>query len=88
MAKTLSIASPSLVQVARAAKQCDLTVLVEERDAAYPAHWFLHDDRSPNGRQQHKPAVKTCTDRGDTQRNLRNSTYYWMDVILAISQTR
>ncbi|MDR3102276.1 MAG: signal recognition particle subunit SRP19/SEC65 family protein [Methanocalculaceae archaeon] len=45
VAKTLAVASPSLVQVARAAKQCGLTVLVEERDVAHPAHWFLHDGR-------------------------------------------
>lgn len=45
VAKTLAVASPNLAQVARAAKQCDLTVLDEERDVRHPTHWFSSDGR-------------------------------------------
>ncbi len=45
MAKTLAVVSPNLAQVARAAKQCDVAVLDEERDVRHPAHWFSGDGR-------------------------------------------
>lgn len=45
MAKKLAVASPNLAQVARAAKQCGVAVLDEERDVKHPAHWFASDGR-------------------------------------------
>ncbi|MDR0980668.1 MAG: signal recognition particle protein Srp19 [Methanocalculaceae archaeon] len=45
VAKTLAVASPNLAQITRAAKQCGLTVLDEERDVRHPAHWFSSDGR-------------------------------------------
>ena len=43
--KSLAAASPNLAQVARAAKQCGVTVLDEERDALHPARWFSREGR-------------------------------------------
>lgn len=43
--KTLATASPNLAQVARAAKQCGVTVLDEEREVMHPAHWYKHEGR-------------------------------------------
>ncbi|MDR3102190.1 MAG: hypothetical protein LBU24_03020 [Methanocalculaceae archaeon] len=43
--KVLAIVSSSLVQVARAAKQCGLTVIAEKWNAEHPARWSLYDGR-------------------------------------------
>lgn len=47
VAKTLAVSSPNLAQVARAAKQCGLAVLDEERDVMHPGHWFSSEGRLP-----------------------------------------
>lgn len=43
--KTLAVTSPNLAQIARAAKQCDVLVLDEEREASHPARWFFREGR-------------------------------------------
>ena len=44
-AKDFAVPSPTIAQVARAAKQCGFTVLDEERDVAHPAYWFSREGR-------------------------------------------
>lgn len=43
--KSIAAASPNLAQVARAAKQCGIPVLDEERDVQYPGRWFFREGR-------------------------------------------
>ncbi len=45
VAKPLAVVSPNLAQIARAAKQCNVSVLDEERGITHPAHWFAREGR-------------------------------------------
>ncbi len=41
----LATAAPNLAQLSRAAKQCGVTVLDEERGVMHPSRWFSREGR-------------------------------------------